>query len=70
MLEVEFASFIDKLRKHNYDVIMTSFHVLGDLKISHFVKQDIDYHAAKFQISWLSGSNFMKVSVRPPNTSL
>ena len=31
----------------------------------NFVKQDIGYHVAKFQISWLSGSNFMEVSVRP-----
>ena len=24
----------------------------------------MDYHLSKFQISWLSGSNFMEVSVR------
>ena len=31
-----------------------------------FVKMDIGYHPSKFEISWLSGSNFMEVSVRPP----
>ena len=29
MLQIVFGRFIDKLRKHNSDVIMTSFHVLG-----------------------------------------
>ena len=45
---------------------MTSFHVFGILKSQISVKQDIGYHVAKFQISWLPGSNFMEVSVRPP----
>ena len=38
-----------------------------DLKISNFVKLNRGYHPSKFQISWSSGSNFMKVSVRPQN---
>ena len=60
------ASFIDKLRKHNDDVISCCW----DLKISNFVKQNIGYHPSKFQISWLSGSNYMEVSVRPLKTPL
>ena len=47
---------------------MTSSRVFLDLKMSHFVKQDIGYHVEKFQISWLSGSNFIEVSVRPQDT--
>ena len=62
------ASFIGKLSKHNDDVIMTSFHVFGYLKISNSVKLDIGYHFSKFQISWLSESNFIEVSVTPPKT--
>ena len=31
-----------------------------------FVKLNISYRLFKFQIFWLSGSNFMEVSVRPP----
>ena len=31
-----------------------------------FVKLNIGYHLSKLQISWLSGSNFMEVSVGPP----
>ena len=46
--------------KHNDDVISCCW----DLKIPNFVKLYIDYHPSKFQISWLSGSNFMEVSVR------
>ena len=57
------AGFIDKLRKHNDDVVISC---CWDLKISNFVKLDIGYHALKFQISWMSGSIFMEVSVRPP----
>ena len=30
----------------------------------------IDYDPSKFQISWLSGSNFMEVSVRQENMPL
>ena len=58
------ASFIDRFRKHNDDVIMTSFSCCWDLKISDVLKLYIDYHLSKFQISWLSGSNFLQVSVR------
>ena len=35
-----------------------------------FVKLNIGYHLSKFQISWLSGSNFMEVSVWPQKTAL
>ena len=45
------ASFIDKLRKQNDDVIMTSFQVFWNLEISNFVKLNIRYHPSKFQIS-------------------
>ena len=55
------ASFIDRFRKHNDDVIMTSFHVVGNLKISNFLKLYVDYRLSKLQISWLSESNFMEV---------
>ena len=54
------ANFIDRFRKHNDDVISYCL----DLKISNFLKLYIDYHLSKFQIFWLSGSNFMEVSVR------
>ena len=57
---LSFASFIDRFRKNNDDVISCCW----DLKISNFLKLCIDYHLYKFQISWLSGSNFMEVSVR------
>ena len=30
-----------------------------DLKISNFLKLYIDYYLSKFQIFWLSGSNFI-----------
>ena len=36
----------------------------------NFVKLNIGYHSFKFQISWLSGSNFMEVSVRHQKTPL
>ena len=57
------TSFIDRFRKHNDDVIMTSFDFVGILNY-RFLKLYIDYHLSKFQIFWPSGSNFMKVSVR------
>ena len=60
--KLSLTSFIDRFRKHNYDFIMTSFHVFGDLKILNFLKLYIDL--SKFQISWLSGSNFIEVIVR------
>ena len=59
------ASFINRLRKHNDDVII-SFR--WDLKISNFVKLNIGYQLPKFRVSWLSGSNFMEVNVRHQNT--
>ena len=56
------AVSIDKLRKHNDDVIFCCW----DLKISNFVTLNIGYYSSKFQISWFPGPNFMEVSVRPP----
>ena len=35
-----------------------------------FVKLCIDYHPSKFQISWLSESNFMEISVRQENFAI
>ena len=55
------ANFIDKLRKNNDDVIMMSFDVVCGFENLKFVKLNIGYHPCKFQISWLSGSNFMEV---------
>ena len=60
------ASFIDRSRKHNDDVISSCW----DLKISFVMKLNIGYHSSKFQVSWLSGSNFMEVSVRHQQTPL
>ena len=54
------ASFIDRLVKHNDDVIMTSFHVIGIVK-SQICETEYN-HPSRFQISWLLGSNFMEVS--------
>ena len=38
--------------------------LLGFKNLTNFVKLYIGYHSSKFQISWLSGSNFMEASVR------
>ena len=54
MLHVVFDRFYREIKKHNDDVIMTSFHVFWDLKISNFVKSTIGYHSCKFEISWMS----------------
>ena len=35
-----------------------------------FMKVNISYHPSKFQISWLSGSKFMGINVRPSKTQL
>ena len=37
--------------------------MLFRFEISNILKLYTDYHLSKFQISWLSGSNFMEVSV-------
>ena len=59
------AGFMDKfLKKHNDDVVMTCCMLLGFENLT-FCKTK---YLSKSQISWLSGLNFMKVSVRPPNT--
>ena len=63
MLQVVFGRFYRQIKKtHNNDVISCCW----DLKISNFVKLNIGYDAANFQVSWLSELNFMEVSVRPP----
>ena len=62
MLQVFFGKFYRQIKKYT---IMTSFHVAGNWKISNFVKLNTGHHHAKFQFFWLSGSNFMEVSVRP-----
>ena len=54
------ASFIDRFIKTQW---WRHFMLLGFYNLS-FLKLYIDYHLSKFQISWLSGSNFMEVSVR------
>ena len=68
MLQIVFGKFYKQIKKkqwwRHHDVILCFW----DLKISNFVKHDMGYHVAKFQISWFSGSNFMEVSVRPQNT--
>ena len=67
MLQIVFGRFYRQIKKkHNNDVIMTSFHVVGISKSQFFVKLNIGYHPSKLQIFWLSGSNFMEVSARPP----
>ena len=50
MLPVVFGKFYRQIKKHNDDVIMMPFHVLRFENL-RFVKQDIGYHVAKFQIS-------------------
>ena len=56
-------NFIDRFKKHNDDVMMMSFQIVG-ISNPNFVKLYIYYHPSKFQIFWFSGSNFMGVSVR------
>ena len=65
MSHVVFGKFYRQIKKHNDDVIMTSFHAVRIWKSQIFVKLNIGYQLSKFQISRLSGSNFMEVSVRP-----
>ena len=38
--------------------------ILLELENLKLVKLNIGYQPSKFQMSWLSGSNFMEVSVR------
>ena len=70
MLQVVFGKFYRQIKKiqwwRHHDVISCCW----NSKISNFVKLDIGYHPSKFQISWLSWSNFMEVSARPPKTPL
>ena len=58
------ASFIDRFIKTQWWRHNDLISCCQDLKISFCLKLLIDYHLCKFQISWLSGSNFMKVSLR------
>ena len=58
------ASFIGRFRKTQWWRHHDAISCCWDLKISDFLKLDIDYHLSKFQIFCLSGSNFMEVSVR------
>ena len=46
------------------------FMLLGFENLKFCKTEYTGYHLSKFQISWLSGSNFMEVSVRPPKTPL
>ena len=69
--KVVFGMFYRRVKKtqwwrHDHDVIS----YFWDFKISNLVKLNIGYHPSKFQIPWLSGSNFMEVSVRPQQTPL
>ena len=65
MLQVVFGRFYGQIEKtqwwRHHDVILSFW----NLKISNFMKQSIGYQVSKSQISWLPGSNFMEVSVRP-----
>ena len=67
--KLSLAGFIDIKKtqwwRHN-DVISC----WCDLEISNVVKLtlNIGYHLSKLQMSWISGSSFIKVSVRPLNT--
>ena len=63
---LSFACFIDKLRKIKW---WRYFMFLGFENLS-FVKLNMGYHPSNFQISSLSGSNFMEISVRPLKTLL
>ena len=54
-------------KKHNNDVIMTSFR---DSKFPYFVKLVISYQAGKFQIPQLSESNFAIVFIGHPKKQL
>ena len=63
-------SFVDKLRKTQLWRHLDAILCFWDLESSNFVKLTIGYHPYKFQISWLSGSNFIDISVRPSKTPL
>ena len=64
MLWVVCGKFYGRIEKNT---LMTSslrhFMLLGFENL-RFVRLNIDYQPAKFENSWLSGSNFMEVDVR------
>ena len=64
------STFTEGLQKHNDDVIMTSFFILGSSKFLYFVKLIINYQPAKFQIPQLSESNFTEVDIRHPKKTI
>ena len=68
LLKVVFGRFYRQLRKAqwwcHHDVML-----FGIWK-SQICKLTIGYHPSKFRIYWLSGSNFMEVSVRHQNTTM
>ena len=61
------VKFYRGIGKHNDDVFMTSFHILG-FEMSIFC--ETGYQLAKFQISQLSESNFTEVGIRHPKALL
>ena len=66
MLQVAFGKFYRQIKKNTMKKTSWRHFMLLEFENLRFVKLNIGYHPAKFQISWLSGSNFMEVSVRPP----
>ena len=65
MLQVLFGKIYEQIEKtqwwRHHEVIL----YFCNLKISNSMKQSIGFQVTKFQMSWLPGSNFMEVSVRP-----
>ena len=63
------ASFIDRLRKNNHDIIMTLFDVVGIGKKFCATKYKFITPASFKSLSW-SGSYFMEISIRHQKTPL
>ena len=57
------SSFTEGLEKHSDDVVMTSFHVVETWGLQSLQFLLKFYQPAKFQISRLSGSNFMEIGL-------
>ena len=57
-------------KKHNDDVIMTSFHIFVIRNFHVLCKLIISCQPAKFQIPQLSESNFTEVGMRHPKKQL
>ena len=70
LLQIVSRKFYRQIKKQqwwrHHDVISCYW----DLKISRFVELNVRCYLSRFQISWLSGSNFMEFSVRPQNTNM